>query len=256
MVGLVSRHGSRRGAIRIATRISTASTLTVAALLAGCGTSPSTGDDGVGQPDSAAPDASQVESVLELGRFLLTRGADTIAYEDFTRGDASVRSTLRISGGPTLRIEAQAEPDALVSRAAFQLWPPGAFLDPPPALDLVVTFSGTSVAVQRTAAVGGRTTERREVRPGTVPFVNPSTAMLEFVIARSRAAGERSVPLYDPVSGGAMFEAFVSEADGDSVSVRLPDGEYIVALDSRGRILGGRVDPAGVMVRRVAQTVN
>jgi hypothetical protein len=220
-----------------------------------CSAGPAADEPAPAGPDEAG-EAPAAESVLELGRFLLTRGGDTIVVEEFATGERTARSTMRVAGGPTLRIEARSEADGLVPGADFGLWPPGTGLEPSPALHLEVAIDGAEVTVVRTAADGGRSTERREVAAGTLPWVNPSIVLLELVIRRARSAGEPNVPLYDAVSGGAVTEAVVTVAGGDTLSVRLPDTEFLVRVDRAGRVLGGRVASVGVSIAREGRTAN
>jgi hypothetical protein len=58
------------------------------------------------------------------------------------------------------------------------------------------------------------------------------------------------------VSGGAVTEAVVTVAGGDTLSVRLPDTEFLVRVDRAGRVLGGRVASVGVSIAREGRTAN
>lgn len=199
-------------------------------------------------PDSAPPGA------VERGRFLQVRGADTVSVEEFRGRPGATSSLLRVRGGPTLRLEATVAPDARVPELAIRLWPAAALGPGRAPLDLLVSFSGSTVAVQRGTIGGGRTIERRDVRPGTLPWTAPSVVLLELLVRRARGAGLGLVPLYDAVVGGETLDAFVTPLGRDSVLVRVRRAEYRLALDEAGRVLGGRVAPGGSEIRRESLT--
>ncbi len=223
------------------------------ALLAGCVSPPAPGP-----PPGPAPapvelaDTGPPDAAVERGRFLLLRGGDTISVEEFRRRAGSVLFLLRVRGGATLRMEATVTPDARVSELAIRRWPAAATLGGGPPRDLFVSFSGTMVAVQRGSRGTGRTTERRDVRPGTLPWNAPSVGLLELLVGRARGAGLGVVPLYDAVGGGQTLEAFVTPLSGDSVLVRVGRTEYRLAVDRAFRVRGGRVTPGRIEIRREA----
>ena len=222
-------------------------------LLAACGGPATPADTDRFDPVPAEwPDTASPDEAFERGRFLLLRSADTVAIEEFRRGPGVTAFLLRVRGGPTLRMEASVAPDARVAELAIRLLPAGGSASGPAPLDLLVSFSGASVAVQRATRGAGRTIERRDVRRGTLPWSAPSVVLLELLVRRARGARLGVVPLYDAVGGGETLEAFVTPLGRDSALVRVREVEYRLAVDADGRVVGGRVMPGGMEIRREA----
>ncbi len=229
----------------------------LASLVAGCGRGPVPTIAGgpVGEPAPVPvpewPASLSGGAVAERGRFVLTSGSDTVAVEDFRRAQAAFGSVVRLRGGATVRIVAGVGRDGRIPDLSILVWPAGG-----PAggaagpLEIDIAFAGGSVAVRRAAAGAGSVRERREVPPGTLPWTNPSVALLELVVRRARIAGIGAVPLYDAVGGGHVLEASVTSVAPDSVVVALPAAEFRLAVDGAGHIVGGVETRAGLVIHR------
>lgn len=229
----------------------------LASLVAGCGRGPATTFAGgpVGEPAPVPvpewPPSLADAALTERGRFVLTSGPDTVAVEEYRHGDAAFGSVLRLRGGATVRTVAGVGRDGRIPDLSIRVWPAGG-----PAggaagpLEIDIAFAGGSVAVRRAAAGAGSVRERRDVPPGTLPWTNPSVALLELVVRRARVAGIGAVPLYDAVGGGHVLQATVGAVAPDSVVVALPAAEFRLAVDGAGRIAGGVETRAGLVIHR------
>jgi dienelactone hydrolase len=93
---------------------------------------------------------------------------------------------------------------------------------------VTVTVSGNVSSVQTIAT-----------KPDVIPYINPSMAMLEQVLRRSRALGDAgdSVPIF-LVNGGQTVPVAVTWQGEDSVIVHAGSTEMRVAVDPSGHVLG------------------
>jgi hypothetical protein len=199
------------------------------------------------QASAAAPPRG-----TERGAFVVLRAADTVAIERFVRaptarGD-STAADLAVRGGPRAR-HTFVDSAGLVPRYTTEGFAPGAAPAAPPAGRATLRFTADTVFAE--VAPGGA--QRVAVRPGTLPWLNPSFVLVEQLVRRARALGgtRAEVPMVN-VAGAAQFAARVEALGGDSVLVRFPDVEMRVAVDRAGRVTGARVPAQNVTVKRVA----
>lgn len=226
-------------------------------IVSGCGRAPAppgTGRGGPG-PEPVPPWSGRLAdgAVTERGRFVITSGPDTVAVEEYRHGDAAFGSVLRMRGGATIRTEAAVGADGRLPDLSIRVWPAASPAGETAAtLEIDVAFADGFVAVRRAVDGSGSVRERREVPPGTLPWTNPSVALLELVVRRARAADVGAVTLYDAVGGGHVLDATVTPLAPDSVVVALPAAEFRLAVDGAGRVAGGVETSAGLVIHRDA----
>ncbi len=116
-----------------------------------------------------------------------------------------------------------------------------------------LAFEGDSVHV--TVAGNVSRVEALATRPGAVPYINPSMAMVEQALRRARADGGAAdtVPLF-MVSGGQTISAVVDWLGSDSATFHLGAATIRAAVGPEGALLGAVIPMQGVTVVRVAGT--
>lgn len=89
-------------------------------------------------------------------------------------------------------------------------------------------------------------------RPGALPYINPSFAMVEQVLRRARAAGGATdtVPLF-MVSGGQTVPALIVWVGRDSATVQIGGATIRAAVDADGALLGAVIPVQHVTVIRL-----
>lgn len=188
------------------------------------------------------------------GSFAVLLGSDTIATERFTRSDDRLEGELTPRGPlaaqqPAFRYDAALRHDASVAR--FVLTPFGANAGAEGAGTQSATFQGDSMFLVR-----GADSVRRATPRGTLPYVNPSPALLEQIVRRARALGGNpgGAPVQVPVlAGGAQSTpATVTFASADSARVDLANTDVRLRVDGAGAVLGGSVPAQGVTIVRAA----
>lgn len=205
--------------------------------------------------------AAQASAPAERARFVIRRGADTVATEEFARTPTTLDGTLIVHAKSrtferyhaviapdatlplievTVRREEGSDTGAVRARVAQQTR---------------VIFRDDSVAVDDQTHVHLLTlvfpTER-----GAVPYLNLSFGLMEQAIRRARATGAGSAEVaFFNLSGGARqggqtVRGTVTPLAGDSVSVMLGSVEFRFLVDRQGRLLGGGIPAQGLSVLR------
>lgn len=192
------------------------------------------------------PAAAQQEA------FVMLRGADTIAVELFRRTASRLDVDLVERASRTrFTFAATVAPSGLVSRLENEFRRADASAGGPPAQSATVLMAGDSAIVDITGPTGTRT-QRLGTQTGALPYVNPSTALIELLVARAAILGRDSVTV--PVfylAGGQTLPATVRRLAGDSAIVTFAPGQdFHVRLAPDGRVLGGAVPAQGLTVVR------
>jgi hypothetical protein len=213
------------------------------ALLAACaGTAPSR-SDGATPSAAAAPQRSS-------GTFHITRGADTIARERFTRTAARLDADMRVpSVGARLAYVLDVAPDASVTRVDLRAFAPGA--DSTPAQRVVATMGSDSVTAEITAGAAAPRTTRAATTRGAVLYINPSPSAVEQIIRRARVLGGDSVQV--PVLAIESLQtgpATVRFLGADSATVSLGNVVFRTQVDRAGALLGGSVPSQNLVITR------
>ncbi|MEO6055349.1 MAG: hypothetical protein ABIQ49_00780 [Gemmatimonadales bacterium] len=194
-------------------------------------------------------------AVTDSGTFIVRRGMDTVATEEFARTATTLRGTvlLRDAKNTAEAYEAVVAPDASVALVQVTVRED---LDGGRAKGKVVQrarviFKEDSAAVDDLRGTGMETrvfgTER-----GAVPYLNLSFAMLEQAIRRSRAVSPPAarVPFFN-LGGGQTLTATVSALGADSIAVAIGSVEFHLRVDPAGRVLGGTIPAQQVVAQRV-----
>ena len=184
--------------------------------------------------------------------FIMLRGADTIAIEAFRRtpGRLDVDLVERMSKS-RVTFAMTVGSAGLVSRVENQFRRADAPAGAKPAQTATLLMVGDSVIADITGA-SGTTTQRLGTRRGALPYVNPSTAIVELMLARARVIGGDSVaiPMFF-VAGGMTVPATVRRLGADSAVVSFAPGQdFRVATDRSDRVLGGVIPSQGLRVIR------
>lgn len=183
---------------------------------------------------------------------LLLSAADTVAVERFSRTPTRLETEMLIRAANarfTVGVDLASDGAALALQNTYRQ----AAADPasPPLQSAAARFTGDSVIID--VSGGGRTvTQRFATRAGAVPFLNPSFALVELMIARARAIGgdSVSVPVWN-LQGGTTATASVIRRGGDSVVVLIGAVPAHLAVNAAGDITGGSVPAQGLRIVRV-----
>ncbi|MCC6931065.1 MAG: alpha/beta fold hydrolase [Gemmatimonadaceae bacterium] len=182
---------------------------------------------------------------------LLIRGSDTISVERLRRTRERLESELLLKGANMrihIRVDTDAEGRATHLSNAARL--ATADVNSPPMQQGEVRFTGDSVIADLTG--GGRTvTQRFATKPGAIPYLNPSFAMVELIVQRARAMGGDSVevPVWN-LQGGTTAMTRVARRGRDTVVVSLGGLPVYLAVDATGSITGGSIPAQGVTIAR------
>jgi hypothetical protein len=184
--------------------------------------------------------------------FVMLRGDDTIAVEVFrrtsTRLDVDLverMSKSRITFAVTLGRS------GLASKVENEFRRADAPAGAKPAQTATLLLLGDSVIADITSPSGTRT-QRLGTQPGALPYVNPSTAIEELMLARARVICGDSVtiPMFF-VAGGQTLPATVRRLGTDSAVVSFAPGQdFRVATDRDDRVLGGAIPAQGLRIVR------
>ncbi len=94
-----------------------------------------------------------------------------------------------------------------------------------------------------------KSTQRLPTKPGALPYINPSFALMELAVARARAIGGDSVdvPMF-MVSGGETILVNIKKAGPDSVVIHFAGSVSRFAIDRDGWFLGGVIPSQNVTI--------
>lgn len=184
--------------------------------------------------------------------FIMLRGADTIAIEAFRRtpGRLDVDLVERMSRS-RITFAMTVGSTGLVARVENQFRRADAPAGAGPAQTATLLMVGDSVIADITGPTG-TTTQRLGTRRDALPYVNPSTAIVELMLARARILGADSVviPMFF-IAGGMTLPATVRRLGSDSAVVSFAPGQdFRVAIDRDDRVLGGTIGSQGLRVVR------
>lgn len=181
---------------------------------------------------------------------VLVIGADTFAVENVTRTAGGMEAELAGPAIGRMLWTVTVLPDGSVPELVLRAWPPGRTGDDAAVQDVRFTLEGDSAVVEITGAAGARTV-RTATRPGAIPYINPSFALLEPVLARARAQGGESaaVPLFF-LQGGQTMDAHVTWVGPDSATIAIAGSVMHVGLEPDGSIRSAGVPAQALSVTR------
>jgi hypothetical protein len=170
---------------------------------------------------------------LTQGRFIIRRGNDTVAVEQFTRDAASLTGDILQPKGPRLQyvvlLKADGRPERVdLTRTPRQGSP----------INVGIEFGRQSAHATISAAEGREEVDFPTPLPAT-PFLVQSVAIAEEIVRMAALTPGQQVR-WTAVRLGAGDTATVTIArfHPDSVSLTMADVGITVALDARGRIIG------------------
>lgn len=193
------------------------------------------------------------QDVADSGTFVVRHNGTTVATEEFSRSETGLAGTLFLNNSRNTfqRYTLVVAPDATV-----------------PMVEVTVREDADSGRVKArliqrsrvifredSAAVDAVIGQRIETlvlgtRPGAVPYLNLSFAMLEQAVRRSRApGGAGEVPFFN-LGGGQTVSGTISPLGADSLNLAIGDIEFHLRVDPDGRVLGGRIPTQDVVAER------
>ena len=190
----------------------------------------------------------------QSGIFVLSSGKDTVSVERFRRSAGRLESEMLVRiGSVRLAYDAALTAEGLVTTLTNQFWQATDSAKAPPRQTATIRLSGDSAFADITA--GGRTaTQRLGTTLGALPYINPSFALMELVVARARTVGgsPATVPVF-MVSGGQTFPVTVTPVGADSVVLSMAGGEMRFRTNGAGQILGGTIPAQKMTITRAAE---
>jgi hypothetical protein len=198
----------------------------------------------------------------ERGTFLIRRGADTVATEEFSRTGVALDGRLLFKAHRFLseRYHLIVAPDETVPlvEVTVRNGPDTGTVQAKFTQRTRLVFREDSVAVDDMGSRGLKTlvlgTER-----GAMPYLNLSFALLEQAVRRARTLGASGVevPFFN-LSGtdrqsGQTVRGQVTPVGADSVSVAIGTVEFRLQIDREGRLLGGGIPAQNLSVERLAR---
>jgi hypothetical protein len=192
----------------------------------------------------------------ETGEFAVTRGADTVALERFTREDVELRGSLVRGAGASARervryraVLVDDESAPLVDLSAWRADDPDAS---PARQSARIIFKDDSVAVDDAGRERGVFTRVFPTQRSAVPYLNLSTAFLEQATRRAARVARDSLPVpFFNLGGGQTVSGTVRRLPPDSAMILIGTVEFRVRVDATGRILGGCVPSQDLVITRL-----
>ena len=187
------------------------------------------------------------------GVFILRGEKDTLALEQFRWEGEVLHADITFKAAQArIGFDVTVAADKSVSVLNNRFWAWGDSAGAPPRQSAKIVFRGDSAIAEIGTAGSPVVTQRLGSKPGAIPYLNPSMALLEVLVARARALGGLpvTVPMF-AVAGGQVFDGVVSQSTGDTLSIRLSGAEIRLAVTADGKIHGGRIPAQGLTVDRV-----
>lgn len=208
---------------------------------------------GLGALISAAPIFAPRAAAQTPGAytFLMITGKDTIASDVVVRTPTSVDVDFIFTlGGQHWHYTMFVTPDQRVVKMANAFY--RLHQDTVPLQSADFTFDPDSVHIDISGNVSR--TEVIATEPGVIPYINPSSAMIEQMLLRAKANGTGApadtVPLF-AVSGGKTLPIPITWVGGDSAVIMLGTVEMRAAIGPDGSLMGDTVPSQGIGVVRV-----
>ena len=200
-----------------------------------------------------APALGRAQTVSDSGTFVVRRGRDTVATEQFSRANTKLEGTLTLRNAKrtSQRWTAVVAPDATLPliEVTVREGSDSGGRAARVAQRARVIFKEDSAAVD---AVGGDGLQTRlfATERGAVPYLNLSFALLEQAVRRARVSPDTSQVALFNLGGGQTVTATVSRLGADSLRLTIGNVEYHLRADQAGRVLGGRIPAQDVVVER------
>jgi hypothetical protein len=206
----------------------------------------------------AAPGIAVAQTAAK-SRFIILRGADTVATETLDRTDTELRGTLAFHGTRKSEIyHAVVAPDATVPliEVTVSEGPNNAEEKARVAQRTRIIFRNDSVSIDDITGHGLQT-RILPTQPGAVPYLNLSFGLLEQAIRRASVLGKDSVKVAffnlsgsRSQGGGATAVGIVAHLAADSVTLDLGQVEFRLQVDPQGRLTGGAIPAQQLLIER------
>lgn len=197
--------------------------------------------------------AGEAGAQTRAATFVLRSGTDTISLERFRWEGRTLHSESVIRMAQArITFEMVVTERYTVDRLTNSYWSLMDSTGAVPRQEARFTFPGDSTIIEIATRGQAPSTQRLGTKAGAIPYINPSTAILEIAVARAAALGQSpvTIPMF-AVAGGQTFDAVVSKPGADSVVLGMPSGEIRLAVDARGQIIGGRIPAQNLIIERV-----
>lgn len=182
------------------------------------------------------------------GAFVVTALGDTIALERYERTGDHLSGVL-VFRLAALRFDYRVAfaPGGTVRDMQSLVRPASASLSTAPTQSALMTWYGDSVLADITP---GRL-ERLKSRPGSIPYINPSIALLEVIVRRALANTPPldTVPVF-AVAGGRTIPARLQFVNPESVVVSMGSAAFELRIARDGTLLSGGVPAQRVVFHR------
>ncbi|HSB52857.1 MAG TPA: hypothetical protein VLD58_00800 [Gemmatimonadales bacterium] len=193
----------------------------------------------------------------EAGAFTITRGADTVALERWSRDSSILSASLtRVAGASArerVRYKATLLPDASAPLIELSVWRGEDPEDMPARQTTRIIFKDDSVAVDEATRWSGVRSIILPTQRSAIAYLNLSIALMEQATRRAESTRGDSVavPFFN-LGGGQTVTGVVRRIGADSALVRIGTVEFRLKVDGTGRILGGSVPSQGLEITRGA----
>ncbi len=184
------------------------------------------------------------------GGFIMQLGADTVVVERFSHAGDTLSGTVSVLGQPRLEYHAVQGADQLIHAMTFRVFPLGAAADAAPLQEVKATLRGDSAFIEVAGQHRGYQTTA-----GALPLLNNSIAVTELFSRYARTHGDSvDIPGWS-LSGGTTLTVSVRPLGTDSMTLLVAGQLHRLRVDETGRILGGSIPSAGIVITRVTAAV-
>ena len=193
------------------------------------------------------------------GQFIILRGADTVATEEFDRTDTEIRGRLALHG--TKKAEAYravVAPDATIPLIEVTVSETPSSAAERARVDqrARIIFRNDSVAIDDISGHGAQT-RIFPTQVGALPYLNLSFGLLEQAIRRAAVLGKDSVKVAffnlsssKDKAAGATAVGTIARVSSDSVALDLGEVEFRLQVDADGRLRGGGIPAQQLSIHR------
>ena len=197
-----------------------------------------------------APRRANAQSPTERGAFVMLQRGDTMAIERFTRSTENLSVDLVVKMQGRFVYLASLGPNHIIVRMILSYYRPNVPPDAPAAQTATITMLPDTL-VAEVSGGAALVTQRFKAAPRAILSPPSSFAALEQVTRRARAAGgSADVPIVT-TSGAINLIVHVQALGTDSMTAAIAGQEYRLRVDDQGRILGGALAAAQLVVARV-----
>jgi hypothetical protein len=177
--------------------------------------------------------AAAASAAHAQGTFIIRRGADTLAVEQFTREAGLLTGAVTQKSGLRSEYVAVLKPDNSVERIDMTR---------KAAQPITIGIGFDAQAVNVSFAQGGQSENASIATPSgkAAPFLALSLALSEQIVKAANLKPNESVKwLMLRLGSGDTATATITRYHADSVSITMPDVGLKLAINARGEVVGG-----------------